>query len=473
MRTTKQFRTYATLLAMQLLLSGWAIAAADATAQLQQIIDDHWQYSLQEDPVMAGRMGKAGYNNRLPGVTAADRARRLAAEQQFLQRLQQLETAQLKDSDRVNHQLLSWVLRNSVAANQLYLERIPANTFYSFWGSALDASSGLTMKDMSDYRDYISRINDFKRYFAENMQNMRVGMKDGFVLPKIVVQGIAPTVRAQVYQDPTQSSLYQPFNTLPASLSAAEQQQLRVAAKQAIAEVAIPAFAALADFLEGEYLQAASQSLAAEQLPNGKAYYRHSIQTYVTADIAPGEIHNMGLAEVKRIRAEMDALIKASGFVGSFAEFTRFLRTDPQFYAKTPEDLLKEAAYIAKRIDYRLPEFFGKLPRMPYGIVPVPAEIAANYTTASYNAAAIGGSRGGAYWLNTQALDQRPFYTNWWRLTLHEAASRPSSGKVPCLRSLKTCRNFGATCTSVPGEQKAGVYTQSGLALKWASMNNA
>ncbi len=142
----------------------------------------------------------------------------------------------------------------------------------------------------------------------------------------------------------------------------------------------------------------------------------------------PADIHATGLAEVKRIRAEMDALIKSTGFTGSFTEFTHFLRTDPQFYAKTPLELLKEAAYIAKRIDYVLPQFFGTLPRLPYGVVPVPAEIAPNYTTASYNPAAIGGTRGGAYWLNTHALDQRPLY-ELVALTLHEAVPGPSPAK--------------------------------------------
>lgn len=397
-----------------------AEAAANAAAQLQTVIDEHWQYSLREDPITAGRMGVAGFNDRLPGVTAADRARRLKSEQQFLRRLEAINPDPLTDAERVNHQLLSWVLQNSIDANQLFLDRIPANTFYSFWGSALDASSGLSMHTVQDYRDYISRIKDFGRYFDENIANMRLGIKDGFVLPKIVVQGIAPTVRALVYSDPTQSSLYEPFKKLPASLSKAEQQQLQQDARKAIAEVAIPAFARVADFLEGDYLTAATTSLAAEQLPNGKAYYRHTIRTYVTADIDPAQIHATGLAEVKRIRAEMDALIKETGFEGSFEQFTSFLRTDPQFYAKTPRDLLKEASYIAKRIDYRLPEFFGKLPRLPYGVVPVPAEIAPNYTTASYNSAAIGGTRGGAYWLNTFALDQRPMY-ELVALTLHEA----------------------------------------------------
>ena len=401
------------------LLAANAMAAA-ASEQLQSVIDDHWQYSLKEDPITAGRMGVPDYNDRLPGVAPKDRARRLKAEQQFLARLNKIDAKQLSESERVNLELLTWVLENSVESNELFLDRIPFNTFYSFWSAALEANSGLAMTKVKDYEDYIARIEDFGRYFDENLANMRRSIKDGFVQPKIVVEGVAPTVRAQAYDNPKKSSLYEPFKNMPATIPAKQQQRLRKAGEKAIEETAIPAFARVADFLEGDYLQAATDSLAAENLPGGKDYYRHAIKTYVTLELDPAEIHKIGLAEVKRIRAEMDQLIKESGFDGSFEAFTEFLRTDPQFYAKTPKDLLKEASYIAKRIDYRLPEFFGKLPRLPYGVVPVPDEIAPNYTTASYNPAAIGGTRGGAYWVNTYALDQRPLY-ELPALTLHES----------------------------------------------------
>ncbi|MCX2782695.1 DUF885 domain-containing protein [Microbulbifer thermotolerans] len=393
---------------------------ATATEQLQSILHDHWQYSLREDPITAGRMGTPDYNDRLPGVSAQDRARRLKAEQEFLARLKRIDETQLSQSDRINRELLTWVLENSIESSQLYLDRIPFNTFYSFWAAALEANNGLAMNRVKDYEDYIARIKDFGRYFDENIANMRQGIKDGFVQPKIVVEGVAPTVRAQVKKDPKQSSLYTPFENFPSAISPKEQQRLRRAGEKAIAESAIPAFARLADFLETDYLQAATDSIAAEALPGGKDYYRHTIKTYVTLDMDPAEIHKIGLAEVKRIRAEMDQLIKESGFKGNFAEFTQFLRSDPQFYARTPKELLKEAAYVAKKIDYQLPQFFGKLPRLPYGVVPVPEEIAPNYTTASYNPAAIGGTRGGAYWVNTYALDQRPLY-ELPALTLHEA----------------------------------------------------
>ncbi|MBY6211312.1 DUF885 domain-containing protein [Microbulbifer agarilyticus] len=408
------------LVAFALFIFSASALADSAAQQLQQVIDDHWQYYLEENPTAASRMGDKRYNDRLPGVADADRARRLQAEKAFVERLEKIDSEKLSRDQQVNRDLLLWVLNNSIDSNELYLDRAPINTFYSFWNTALGASRGLNMPRVSDYEDYIKRLEDTGRFFDENIANMRAGIKDGFVLPKIVIEGIAPTVRAQVYQDPTKSSLYEPFKKFPESFSDKDKQRLQAQGKQAIREYAMPAFDRVATFLEGDYLKAASDSLGAEQLPGGKDYYRHAIRTYVTLDMDPDAIHKIGLAEVKRIRGEMNQLIEDSGFEGSFEEFTEFLRTDPQFYAETPQELLKEAAYIAKNIDYRLPEFFGKLPRLPYGVVPVPDEIAPNYTTASYNPAAIGGTRGGAYWLNTYALDQRPLY-ELVALTLHEA----------------------------------------------------
>nr|WP_010131279.1 DUF885 domain-containing protein [Microbulbifer agarilyticus] len=404
------------------LLIFWVSAprAASPQQQLQQVIDDHWQYYLKENPTSASRMGDKRYNDRLPGVSEKDRARRLQAEKQFVERLENIDRTGLSSDGRVNRDLLLWVLNNSIESSELYQERVPVNTFYSFWSTALGASRGLNMPQVSDYEDYIKRLEDTGRFFDENIANMRAGIKDGFVLPKIVIEGIAPTVRAQVYVDPTKSSLYEPFKKFPESFAEKDKLRLQAQGKQAIRKYAIPAFDRVATFLEGDYLNAASDSLGAEQLPGGEDYYCHAIHTYVTLDMDPDAIHKIGLAEVKRIRGEMNQLIEDSGFEGSFEEFTEFLRTDPQFYAETPQELLKEAAYIAKNIDYRLPEFFGKLPRLPYGVVPVPDEIAPNYTTASYNPAAIGGTRGGAYWLNTYALDQRPLY-ELVALTLHEA----------------------------------------------------
>jgi len=393
----------------------------NADKKLEQLIAQHWDYSMKESPLSATAEGITKYNHLLNRVSKIDNDRRLAAETKLLGQLVKIDPTQLSDSNRINHQLFKWVIEGSIESYQLNLSRIPLNTFYSFFLEVLSMSNGLPMNTAKDYNDYIARINEIPRYFNENITNMREGINTNFTLPKIVVEGILPTVQAQIYNKPTDSSLYKPFLKMSTKLSDKEQEQLRESAKQAISQSAIPAFRTFAKFFGGEYLQAATITLGAEQMNNGKAYYASQIKKYTTLpNITAKEIHQTGLSEVKRIRAEMFEIIKETKFEGSFEEFTQYLRTDPQFYAKTPKDLLKEASYIAKRIDYIMPEFFKTLPRLPYGVVAVPKEIAPNYTTASYNSAVVGGTRGGAYWLNTYQLDQRPLY-ELTALTLHES----------------------------------------------------
>jgi uncharacterized protein (DUF885 family) len=412
--------TYLGLLTYSVFLSADDKMPLSANKQLTTIITERWDYSLRENPMSATHAGIEKYNHLLNRVSSVDNNRRLDAEKVFFNRLISINVSALTAENRINHQLLKWVLEQEIEGYQLNLSRIPLTTFSSFFMSVLNMANGLPMTSVKDYQDYISRLNDIPRYFNENIDNMRTGIKTNFTLPKIVVEGIFPTVMAQVYKDPTKSSLYKPFIKISGDISAENQKKLRVSAKKAILQSAIPAFKSFADFFGGEYLAAATDTLGAEQMNNGKAYYAHQIKTYTTlTNITAQQIHQTGLSEVKRIRAEMVKVIKELNFEGTFDDFTEFLRTDPQFYAKSAKDLLKEAAYIAKRIDYVMPEFFGNLPRIPYGIVPVPKEIAPNYTTASYNSALVGGNRGGAYWLNTYQLDQRPLY-ELTALTLHE-----------------------------------------------------
>jgi len=389
--------------------------------ELQTLMDDYWAYRLQENPTLATRAGINDFNHLLPQVSPLDQARRLRTEQGLLLRLDSLVRENLGVDDQVNYDLMAWVLQRSIDGMQLNTSRIPFNTFSSFFASALRASYGVPMNSEEDYRAYIARIAEFPRYFDENIENMREGIRDGFVLPKIIIDGVLPTVRAQVYDDPNQSSLAEPILNVSERIPEAARAQIANDTRDAIRAHAVPAFRKLVTFLETEYYPAATEGIAATDLENGEEFYAHQIRVYTTrTDLSADDIHQIGLAEVARIRAEMDDTIEESGFTGSFEEFTEFLRTDPQFYATTEEDLLKEAAFVAKKIDYKMPEFFGRLPRVPYGVVAVPDEIAPNYTTASYNYATVGGIRGGAYWVNTFALDQRPLY-ELPALTAHEA----------------------------------------------------
>lgn len=398
----------------------WAQSAStSADVQLQNIFADYWEYFLESHPDEATYLGINDFNDRLPSVTVAAQGERRAIEEGLLARTRDIVVADLSPDSRLNAELFTWALEDSIGATELDLERIPFNTFFGFYMNALTVSSSVDMNSVADYEDYLARLRDIPRYFAENLDNLRTGSRDGFVLPQIVIDGVLPTLDAQQKENPEDSSFFDPFRTMSNKVPPQVQDELRNTARLVIRDVVLPAFAGVATFLREDYR--ASDSLGAEQLPNGAAYYAFQIKRYTTlANATADEIHAMGLAEVTRIRGEMDNIISELGFEGDFAAFTDFLRTDPQFVATSPEHLLQVVAYTAKRIDYLMPGFFGKLPRQSYGIVPVPDEVAPNYTTGAYYGAPQGARVGGAFWVNTYALDQRPLYEIP-ALTLHEA----------------------------------------------------
>jgi len=405
------------------IISFAGIAQAETSAaeqQLDAVIAEHWEFSLREDPTMATAVGVNDFNDRMPSVTRGDQLRRMEVEKSFLRRARDIDSDSLSIAGRINSDLFQWVLEDSIGAYELNLARIPFNTFSGFFMNALTVSNGVTMDSVEDYEDYIARMVDIPRYFDENLGNMREGSETGFVLPQIVIDGILPTLEAQVKENPEDSSFYEPFAAMSVRVADDDQKRLRDKGRAVIRDAVIPAFEELATFLHEDY--EASETIAAEDLQQGKDYYAFNIKRYTTlSTITAAEIHATGLEEVKRIRVDMQKVIDDLEFDGDFAAFSHFLRTDPQFYVTSKEQLLKEVAFVAKRIDYVMPGFFGKLPRQPYGVVPVPDEIAPNYTTGAYYGAPPGARHGGAFWVNTYALDQRPLYEIP-SLTLHEAA---------------------------------------------------
>lgn len=407
-------------LALQPITSATAQQALAASEQqLNSIIAEYWDFYLRENPVEATQIGISDFNDRMPVVTPANQLRQQEAEESFLRRTRDIDSDSLSIDGRINADLFEWVLQDSIGAYELNLSRIPFNTFSGFYMDALTASSGVSMQSVEDYEDYLARLADIPRYFAENLDNMRVGVLEGFVLPQIVIDGILPTIEAQLKDDPENSSFFDPLRNMSAKVAASEQKRLKQEGRDLIRDTVLPAFANLSMFLQNEYQ--ASESLGAEQLANGQKFYAFQIKRYTTLVGASAEdIHATGLAEVARIRVEMLEIIEELGFDGDFNSFSEFLRSDARFYATSEEQLLKEVAYVAKRIDHLMPGFFGKLPRQSYGIVPVPEEIAPNYTTGAYHGAPPGGSHGGEFWVNTYALDQRPLYEIP-ALTLHEA----------------------------------------------------
>lgn len=348
---------------------------------------------------------------RMPDVGAAAQQARLKVWDDVLAQLDKVDVKALSPANQVNYAIYRDQVFNLAAEVRLRGYEMPFNSDSSFW-SNLSFMARREMKTAKDYQNYIARLNDVPRYFGQQTDNMRAGLKRGFSVPRAVLDGreVAISMVADL-KDPTESPLYAPFKKLPASIPAAEQAQLQAQARQAISNSVVPAFGKLRTFFLNEYVPQARTTLAAEALPDGKAYYQQQIHEYTTLDLTPQQIHEIGLKEVARIQAEMNTIIKQVAFKGSFAEFLTFLRTDPQFYAKTPDELLHRAAWISKRVDGVIGKYMT-LPRARFTIVPVPPDIAPFWT------AGRGGM--GTYWVNTYNLPARPLY-NLPALTLHES----------------------------------------------------
>lgn len=394
---------------------------ASASDDFAKILDETWQFKLKEEPTYASRQGVREYNHLLPDKSQQRMAQRYEARKAFIARLDKINIRNLSPQDKVNYELLKWVLAEKVEEYELGKYRMPINTFSNFYSELIRVLSDTTLKTEDDYRDFIARINAVGTLFDQHIENMQKGIDEEFVLPRVTVEGIIPVIKAYVHDEVTEEALYQKVTHYPDYFSTSLKKDLTHQAEKAFASSFMPAFKRLNTFINGPYLKAARDTVGIYAVPNGEAYYQQQIKKYVTTnDYSAEQIHQLGLSEVARIRGEMEALIQQLEFKGSFDDFVTFLRTDERFYAFTKDDLLKEAAFIAKRIDHAMPGFFGKLPRQPYGIEPVPDEIAPNYTTAAYWDSSIGADKGGTYVVNTYALDQRPLY-ELTALTLHEA----------------------------------------------------
>ncbi|GJL92846.1 DUF885 domain-containing protein [Hyphococcus sp.] len=397
-----------------------AVSAAPAD-DLETLFDDYWANEMEEHPFSATSSGVNDYNDKVTSVTPADQARRTEEAQEFLDRLNAIDKSALDDNDALSAELLAFILKHDLALAPFKRWRIPflADTgFHTNFGYVVGATS---FRTENDYKDYIARLNALPTFIDQNIENMRLGIADGFTQPKEILPFILPSFEAQIKDNAAAHPYYAPFEKMPDAIPVRRKTALRQEGRAALENKVIPAFARLLDFMNDEYVPAARDTLGAYDLPNGKAYYTALVRYYTTLDtVTPESIHALGLKEVARIRKEMAGVMAETGFKGDFKQFIAFLRTDKQFYPKTPEALLERAAWIAKDIDGRLPAYFGKLPRQPYSVEPVPAEIAPNYTTGRYVGAPAGASRGGQYWVNTYALDKRPFY-EMTALTLHEA----------------------------------------------------
>lgn len=399
-------------------LSGPALAAtapapAPAPVSADQAFIDlsnaEWRWRSAE--FGRGEAERGAPADHLPDVTPAAQQRRLDYWTQVLARLDAIDPKALSAEQQINYAVYRAQIDTRLADQRFKTWQAPLNSDSAFW-SNLAMTPRRPWRTAEDYRRYIRYLNDMPRYFGEETANMRAGRARGFTVPQVTLAGRDESV-AQAAVEPEQNPFFKPFKTMPASIAMEDQVKLKAEGEAAIRSAVIPAHLALLDFLRREYIPGARKTLAAEALPDGAAYYRAQIKEYTTLDMSPDAIHAVGLAEVDRIHGEMLTTMRQTGFTGDFPAFLAYLRADPKFYAKTPQALLERAAWIAKRVDGKLSQYFGILPRGRFGIEPVPAAIAPYYTA----------GRGGAsvYQLNTYDLPSRPLF-NLTALTLHESA---------------------------------------------------
>jgi uncharacterized protein (DUF885 family) len=397
-----------------------AAAGSDETARLHDLFAREWEMRLRDNPLFATSVGRHEYDALLPSATYADLERRSQATRAMLDELAAIDRGRLSPADAVNAAIWQDQLEDRVAEFELGAYQMPFNADSGFHSGFAMLPEEMPFANAHDYENYISRLRAWPRYVGEEIELMRLGLRRGFTVPRATLDGYDHTIEAHVVADPVKSVFWQPFEHFPAAMPEAERERLRAAGRQAILEGAVAGYRKFLDFYRADYLPQARTTLGASELPNGRAFYARQIHRYTTLDLSPEEIHKIGLAEVARISGEMEAVMRKVGFQGDFAAFLQFLRTDPRFYPKSADELLKDAAWIAKQIDGKLPAMFKTLPRLPYTVKPVPEHLAPKYTAGRYVEPPAGSTQPGIYWVNIYKPETRPLY-NLEALTLHEA----------------------------------------------------
>ena len=393
--------------------SAGAVKTNATDARFRTIYQDEWKWRIDQRLAWDEDDGAREERGELARVDAATQAARLAYWQAVLGKLDAIQPADLSAPEKINYAVYRAQIAAFVEAQRFREYEQPVNADSAFW-SDITYIARRPLHSEKAYRAYLRQLADLPRYFADETANMRAGLARGFTPPKVTLAGRdAPLVRIVDAKSPEDTVYYTPFKAMPASIPAAEQAALRAEAVNLIRSAVQPAYATVLKFVREEYFPQARSALAAESLPDGKAYYQSKIVEFTTTALSAAQIHEIGLAEMAKIRAEMRQTMAQAGFKGELPAFLAFLRGDPQFYARTPDELLMRAAWIAKKFDGKADQYFGYLPRRRFSIVPVPADQAPYYTSAR------GGP--GIYLVNTYNLPARALYSLP-ALTLHESA---------------------------------------------------
>lgn len=439
------------LTATLLLCLPMAAGAASADAELEVFLEAEWQRTLEANPTWASSLGDRRWNDRWPDLSPAAIAASHEADLAALERLEQFDSDALSTARRLDKEMYRRVLDESIQHYRYRRHLVPFNQ-RGGPQNAYETVERLRLATVQDYQDWLARVRAFGQLADQNLALLSAGVEAGIVHPRIIAERIAAQLEAQAALDVEQSPWAKAFLELPADLPAAERERLSREGLAAVRDVVLPAIRRLDDFFRTRYLPAARDSVGIWDQPDGREYYAARARHFTTTGLTPREIHDLGLSEVARIRAEMEAIREQVGFAGDLAAFFEHLRTDPGFYYDTPEALFEAYLATSKRVDPELVKLFGRMPRMPYGVRPIPDAIAPDTTTAYYSRPAADGSRAGYYYVNLYRPEVRPKYEIE-ALTIHEAVPGHhfQIALAMELEGLPAFRRFGGVTAYVEG----------------------
>lgn len=450
-----------TLAALFLVVCGFAAVgfAQNTEAQkLHSLFETEWQWSLETYPTFASYLGDKRYNSRWTDMSLAAISKRNQRSIDVLAKLKQIDRSKLSATDRVNYDLFEDSYRSAIGNFDTRLYLLPISQRGGIQTED-EIAELLVFTTVKDYEDWIARLNAFPAYMDQTIALLREGKANGMIWSKQVLVRVPAQIGKQIVDDAEKSSFYAPFKQMAKDVSAADQTRLREAARTAIRNNILPSFQKLKTYFEAEYLPAAYPEAGIWQMKGGDKIYEFLARDYTTTSLTPKEIHEKGLSEVARIRAEMEKIKSQVGFAGTLQQFFTHLRTDPKFYYKTPEELLAAYRAISKRIDPETTKVFRTFPRAPYGVIPIPDKMAPDTTTAYYNAPAADGSRPGYYYVNLYKPETRPKW-EMMALSIHEAvpghhfqlALQQELGEMP------NFRKYGGYTAFIEGW---GLYSES------------
>ena len=450
----------ALVLSLSLFSSTEALRTSPEADKLDVLIDSEWQRRLADEPTLATRIGDRRYNDRWEDRSLEAIAARRAHSQDVLARIKAIDRAQLSPTAQLNYDLFLRNASSRVEEERFHGEYLPINTRYGPYSEIAEVVRLTPLAKVKDYEDLVKRLRAFPTLVDQTIVLMRKGMEAGVMPPKVILREVSQQMTLQIHEDVTRTPVYQTaFQQMPSSISVADQDRLREEGKSALRDSVVPAIRKLQTFFLKEYEPKARNTVGISSLPDGEAWYAVRVKTMTTTDLSADQIHEIGLSEVKRIRAEMEEAMRRTKFHGDLQAFFNFLRTDPQFFFKDKELLLLTYRDIAKRIDPELPKLFRTLPRMPYGVVPVPAFSEKSQTTAYYQPGSVDSGRAGYFYANTYDLKSRPKW-EMEALTLHEAVPghHLQIAIAQELRDVPNFRRFGGYTAFVEGW---GLYAES------------